>query len=272
MEKQGKRTSERIELEVPIEVVGIDCLGVQFFDRTHAVVIGRHGGKLCLERKLAPEQEINIRCMATGLDADAVVVGQIGKADNPYYYGIKFLNDEADIWGIEFPPLTGSEKAAGRVLLECISCKTREVTYLDAFELEVLEANGSLSHACKRCRDVSLWQKCRGGTLDFEPADSGSAAQPPQERRRELRREMRVTACVRTARFGRDLVKTRDVSRNGLCFTSTCHYVPGEEMEVAVPYSPGGGNIFMIARIVRARFQLAEGTGIYGIAYQHLNG
>ncbi len=46
MEKQGKRTSERIELEVPIEVVGIDCLGVQFFDRTHTVVIGRHGGKL----------------------------------------------------------------------------------------------------------------------------------------------------------------------------------------------------------------------------------
>ena len=83
---------------------------------------------------------------------------------------------------------------------------------------------------------------------------------------------MRVTACVRTARFGRDLVKTRNVSRTGLCFTSTCHYVPGEEMEVAVPYSPGGGNIFMTARIVRARFLLDEGTGIYGIAYQRLNG
>ena len=273
METVGRRASERVELEIPIEVIGLDYLGNQFFDRTRTLVIGRNGGKLCLKQKLVPQQEVTIRCLATGLDADARVVGQVGKSEEFYYYGIKFLDEEDNFWGVEFPSLPDSEAATGRVLLQCTGCKNREVTYLDEFELEVLEANGSLSHFCKRCRDASFWQKCQGETPGSPGATSGPTL--PAERpnsRREPRREMHITACVRAARFGQDFVKTRNVSRCGLCFASRCNYVTGEEMEVAVPYSPGGGNIFLRARVVWAQFQVFEGTGIYGIAYQNLRG
>lgn len=275
METEGRRASERMELEIPIEVAGADCLGSQFLDRTRTAVIGRHGGKIGLERKLVAQQEITIRCLATGREAEACIVGLLGKSRGTYYYGIKFIGGENNIWGIEFPPLTESEGAIGRILLECIGCKNREVVCLNDFELEVLEVNRHISRSCKLCRDVSLWRKSSEDTRESETATPASSPPVPaqlQDRRREPRREMRVTACIRTARFGEDLVKTRSVSRCGLCFTSPWEYVPGEAIEVAVPYSPGGGNIFLPARIVRLEFLASKGTRIYGIVFPNLKG
>ena len=79
---------------------------------------------------------------------------------------------------------------------------------------------------------------------------------------------MSITACVRTARFGDDVVKTRTVSRTGLSFVGSWNYVQGDVIEVAVPYSPAGGNLFMRAKIARVQFLEAESTKLYGIVYQ----
>src|ERR1039458_6357357 len=105
MEAGGRRASDRIDLELPIEVAGTDCLGLQFLDRTRTVVIDRHGGKFSLERKLLPQYEIAVRCLATGLETDARVVGQVGKSGEAYYYGFKFVDEKVNIWDIDFPPL-----------------------------------------------------------------------------------------------------------------------------------------------------------------------
>jgi hypothetical protein len=270
---KGRRASERIEIELSIEVAGTDCMGSEFVDRVRTRVIGRHGTKFNLGRKLAAQQEVSLRCLATGLEADARVVGQISEDSGSYAYGVEFLNEEDNIWDIDFPPLSDSEGAIGRVVLACSSCKSREVAYLDDFELEVLEANGCLSRMCKRCRDASLWRKSQGEVPEAEavtPLPSPSAQ--PVNKRREPRREMRVTACVRSARLGEDLVQTRNVSRGGLCFVSPWEYFKGDEIEVAVPYSHGGGNIFMLAKIVRLQSLPSEGTRIYGVAYQYTKG
>ena len=280
METTGKRASERIELEMSIEIAGTDCLGFQFFDRTRTVVISRHGGKIVLERKLAPQQEVTVRCLSTGLEAAACIVGQLEKCTGSYCYGIKFLDEKDNIWDIKFPPLTDSDKTMGRALLECMGCKMQEMTYLDDLELEVLELNGDLSRLCKHCQEVSYWRKSKGEMPEPEvrapppplspppaPTPSPAPAQP-KDRRREPRRETRVTACVRTSHLGQDMVKTRNVSRGGLCFTSPWEYAEGEDIEVAVPYSPGGGNIFLPAKIVWVNFLESEGTRIYGAAYQ----
>ncbi|MGO8787707.1 MAG: PilZ domain-containing protein [Terriglobia bacterium] len=268
MESGGKRVSERVELEIPIEVIGTDCMGSQFFDRGHTLVIGRHGGKIVIDRMLAPHQEVTLRCLATNRETEARIVGQIGKGGGTYQYGIEFLGEEDNFWGVEFPPAAESDEVVGRVLMDCMSCKSRELVYLNLFELEVLETNGQLSRACKRCRDVSLWQKSQEQTPASTAPDVPSSDPPQlQNKRREPRREMRVMACIRTARFGQDLVKTRDVSRGGLCFSSPWDYVPGETIEVAVPYSKGGGNIFLPAKIVRLQYLAAEATRIYGVEY-----
>jgi hypothetical protein len=270
MEIKGKRASERIEREVPIEVAGADCWGRQFFDRTHAVVIARSGGKIGLERKLVSQQEVTIRCMATRREAEALIVGVLGQTKGTYYYGVKFLGEANNIWGVEFPVLTEPEGVTAQVLLECLGCKNREAIGLTIFELEVLEVNGHISRTCKVCRDASLWRKSSEDATEPEKATPASSPPVPaqrQERRREPRRGMRVVASIRTTRLGQDLVKTQTVSRRGLSFTSSSEYVLGEAIEVAVPYSEGGGNIFLPAKIVRLQSKSAEGTRIYGVAF-----
>jgi hypothetical protein len=270
MEMKGKRAGDRIDLEIPIEVAGTDCSGCQFFDRTRTVAIGRHGGKIGLERKPVSHQEVTICCVATGRKADACIVGLLGTGKGIYFYGVKFLGEADNIWDFEFPPLTEPEGAIGRIHLECIACTTREVIGLTDFELEVLEVNGSISRSCKVCREFSLWQKSSEDTRESEtptPASSPTIPAQRQERRHEPRRGMQVMACIRTTRLGQDLVKTRDVSRRGLSFASPWEYVRGEAIEVAVPYSAGGGNIYLSARIVRLQISPSEGTRIYGVAF-----
>jgi hypothetical protein len=271
MEMKGKRASDRKELEVPIEVSGADCWGRQFVDRTHAEVISRSGGKIGLERKLVSQQEVMVRCVATGREAEALIVGLLGQTKGTYYYGVKFIGEENNIWGVEFPLLAEPEGAVGEVWLECIGCKNREAIALTDFELEVLEANGNISRSCKVCRDVSLWRKSSEDAKEPAIATPRSSAPVPvaaqrQERRREPRRGMRVVACVRTTRHSQDLVKTQTVSRRGLSFTSPCEYVMDETIEVAVPYSEGGGNIFLPAKIVRLQV-VPEKKWTYGVAF-----
>jgi hypothetical protein len=275
METKGGRAGDRIGLQIPIEVAGTDCLGSQFLDRTHTLVVGRRGGKISLERKLVPQQEVTIRCLTTGREADARIVGLTGKTTGAYNYGIKFLSGVDNIWGIDFPPLSESEESTGRVFLECFGCKNREVICLDDFELEVLQVNGNLSRPCNRCRDVSLWREFREDIPESEIAASASSPPVAPERRnmrRESRREIKAAACVRTTRFGQDLVKIRNISRGGLCFTTPREYFLGEIVEVAAPYWPGGGNIFLSAEIVWLQPESSEKTTAYGVVFQSPKG
>lgn len=272
MATKAKRFSEAVEIKIPIVVSGADYMGVQFLDQTQTLAVSRQGGKIGLEHTLVPQQDVSIRCLATGLEAEAHVVGQTEQIGGVHYYAVKFLDKDARIWGVEFPPLTEPEGTVGRVLLQCAGCKNLEVICLDEFELEVLEVDGNISRTCKRCRDASLWRMSKSDVPTAETTASIPAPAQVQERRREPRRPLAVTACVRTARLGDDLVKTRTVSRTGLSFVSSWNYVAGDDLEVAVPYSQGGGNLFMTAKIARVQYLESEATRIYGVAYNKLRG
>ncbi len=269
MASESGRQSDRVSVELAIQVSGTDALGAAFLVEARTVVVSRSGAKIVLARKLAPEQELTIRCVASGQEAVGRVVGQIGEAPEGYFYGILLLDSEENPWGINFPPLADSEKAVGRVLLECVRCHNREVAYLDEFELEVFEANQSLSRKCQRCADTTLWKKSFGEvpTPAPEPSPPRPAPARPQIKRREPRRRLRVTACVRSQEFGEELVTTQDVSRSGLCFESRKQYGKGWEVEVAVPYSPGGGNIFLRAQIASVQEVPSGEVARYGVSY-----
>ncbi len=264
------RRSDRVSVELPIQISGTDALGEAFLINGRTVVVSRHGAKILLARKLAPEQELTIQCVRSGQEADARVVGQIGEGPEGFFYGVSFLDSKANPWGIDFPPLSEAEQAVGRMVLECVRCHTRELVYLDRVELEVLESNQSLSRHCKRCADTSLWKKSFAEVPG--PGVSSSAAAAGAERRREPRRALRVTACVRSLEFGEELVWTRDVSRGGLCFESKRKYMRGWQIEVAVPYTLGGGNIFLRGRIAYACELPSAGASLYGVCYTRNSG
>jgi hypothetical protein len=261
------RGSDRISLRMGVVVSGTDALGKVFVVNGKTILLSRHGAKILLPRILAPHQEINIHCVDTGKEADARVVGQIGQEEGAYFYGVAFIDPEAKVWGIEFPPLAEGAEAVGRVILECGGCHVRELTYLDESELEVLENNNSLALYCKRCTDFSVFKRATGTPGAGEAMPTVAAPAQTQDLRRERRRDVRVVTCVRSVDFGEDIVRSRNASRGGLCFESARHYSRDTKVEVAIPYTPGAGNIFMVGRIVRIQHVPGAEITLYGVAY-----
>jgi PilZ domain-containing protein len=263
--------SDRISMEMAIVVAGTDLMGTVFMVDGKTILVGRQGANITLARKLAPQQEIDLRCVETSKEADARVVGQIGQTGNDYSYSIEFLSPEANPWGIEFPPIAEGEEAVGRVVLECGACNTRELTYLNESQLEVLETNNSLARHCKRCGDYTVWKKSTVEVGTTEAAISMSAPGPAPQRtenlRREHRREIRVTTCIRSNEYNDDIVRSRNASRGGLCFESTRMYAKGWKIEVAIPYTRGGANIFLPAHIVRVQPAPHGELSVFGVAY-----
>lgn len=267
MSQDKVRASDRISLRMGITVSGTDALGMAFVVDGKTILLSRRGAKILLPRKLAPHQEITILCHDTGKEAPARVIGNIGQEEGGVFYGIAFIDPEAKVWGIEFPPVAEGAEAVGRVVLECGACHTRELVYLDESELEVLENNRSLALHCKRCTELSVF-KLAAVELGMQmPPPPAEIPPKPKELRRERRREVRVVTCVRSVDFGDDVVRSRNASRGGVCFESLRHYSKGTRVEVAIPYTPGGGNIFLVGHIVRIQHVPEGELTLYGVQY-----
>ena len=260
------RQSERISLALPIQVTGSNLFGDVFLCEGWTEVVSQNGARIRLKQNLAPDQEITVLCTETGKEAVARVVGRVNGKSKQNAYGIMLLNPEEHPWGINFPPRGDSAGAVGRIVLECLACHMRELVYLDGFELEVLESSENLSRFCRRCTDSTLWQKSFEPLPALQP-DAVNSPGNSQERRRETRREVRTMACIRSREFGEELVKVRNVSRNGLCFEGRQAYEKDWKIEVAIPFSSGGGNIFLPARIARVQNIPSGSITLFGVEY-----
>ncbi len=274
------RQSERISLALPIQVTGANFFGDAFQCEGNTEVVSQHGARIRLSQKLSPSQEITVRCVESGKKAVARVVASVNGTPNgksngkskENVYGVMLLDPQAHPWGIHFPPRGDSAGAVGRIVLECLACHTRELAYLDGFELEVLESSEKIARFCKRCLDTSAWRK----SFDTLPAASPGPEVVPEnghgnrngpERRRQMRHHVRVIACIRSQHFGERLVKVHNVSRSGLCFEGRHVYEKGAKIEVAIPYASGGGNIFVPAKIARLQPLSPGGLTLYGVEY-----
>jgi PilZ domain len=274
--KYARRT-DRVSLYLPIRVSGTDVAGQDFDDEARTISISRHGATIVLARKLAPGQLATMRNLSTHKEINVRVVGQIGGQPHGYVYGIALVDPNEDIWKIRFPPLSESEKAVIRVVLECIVCQTRELAYLNELEVEVLEANTNLSRSCQNCNDWTVWKQApletlsthpRPGTGDLALASSSSPNPRPRNRRKNVRVALKkITACIRQAGLGEEIIQVDDLSRGGLRFRSPKTYYEGSRVEVAVPYEPRGANIFVLARIIRFRDLPQADVKEYGVAY-----
>jgi PilZ domain len=273
------RRSDRVALSVPIQVQGTDEEGNAFDERTQTLVISRYGALIILPRPLAPGRQLSVRCLGTGRESPAVVVEQVEGQQKGHLYGIELLTPEANIWEIHFPPITESEMAAGRMLLECSRCSTSELVYLNLGEIEIFQKNKCVSRICEPCKAVTVWNQAALKKLQVEAAQisvdpmSGEIA-PPQsahteDERNDPRISLSIDGCVRTPHYGEDIVQTENVSESGARFKSRLHYTGGSNVGVAIPFIPGGANVFVQARITWAHSTQDEGITIYGLSYSH---
>ena len=257
--------------------------GKMFSEQAKTVLLSRHGAGIVSEHKFSPEQELIIRSLETNKEAEVRVVGQLGSHGERYTYGVAFLNQNIDFWGTEFPPVSQSEKMANRVLLQCASCKAREMVEQSDLESDVYIVNDGIVRYCKSCSSSTLWKRgeVEAGSpaaehepapvaipapLAVEPAPASKPARP-ENRRKDVRTKANFKACVRTFVFGDDIVVCEDISRGGLRFKSRKAYAANTAIEVAAPYSPGSPSIFVRGQIAFVQELPAEKLFRCGVAY-----
>ncbi len=288
MSYEHLRRSSRIPKELAILLTGSDMDGKGFSEMTKTVLLSRHGAGIISTYKLSAEQEIIIRYLDTNKEALVRVVGRIGSEGEVYTYGVALVDtSQIDFWGIDFAPVSEKDKQARRVLLECGSCKQRETVDHSDVESDVLIINEGIVRFCKQCGDSTLWKRApevpeeptvlvaagRDTTIASSaqtttaaskhfapPAQTASTLTTPQEpnttpaasldnRRKYARTKVNYKACVRRSGFADDVVTCEDMSKGGICFRSRKQYFVRSNIEVAVPYSPGGNAIFVPAEI-----------------------
>ena len=276
MPPEHLRRSSRIAREIAILLVGSDMEGKVFSEQTKTVLLSRHGAGIISQYVLSAEQELILRRLDTDKEAEVRVVGQLGYHDESHTYGVASLDPEVDLWGVDFPSMTNSEKEASRMLLQCSSCKAREMIQQSDVESDVYLVNEGIVRSCKRCGSSTIWKQATedaGGEpvrLEATPPEAEERAEPvenlpavsldptpgPQpaarteNRRKHVRTKVNFKACVRSYAFGDDIVTCEDISRGGLRFKSRKEYVAKTEIEVAAPYSPGTPDIFVRGYIV----------------------
>ena len=176
---------------------------------------------------------------------------------------------KADLWGVEFPALEGSQEFVARMLVECSFCRSREVVYLNEFELGGFEQNRGIARHCKVCDVPTIWRQAPHEVAKVDPVKFAASVHSASdmERRQSLRLQTRLTACVRVAGSDDELAVCEEISAEGLCFRSKRRYDENCRIDIAVPYADATANIFVPARVVRVEPTPTAGLFRHGVEF-----
>lgn len=255
-------------LALPIEVVGADLDGQQYIERTQTSLVTRDGAVILLAGKLAPESELIVRNLQTNEEALARVVGHIRDDAAGHVYGIAVVDPAVDLWRAQFSP------AASRpsIPLECSRCHVVRDFAVTEIETEIFKSTGALTLRCNCAGTSTIWKRTERPVSEeprkIAPVETpkADASPPPQRERRGSKRSvLKPSACVRHG-DQEEIVACDDISRGGLCFRSRKRYPEGIRIQVAVPFTPSGGNIFVNARIVYSQ-ELSSESYRQGVTY-----
>lgn len=268
---EGLRQSDRVTFRMPLEASWLDAGGVLRRQLALTMLVSRSGGVLRVEEPFVAGQEVTLRRPLEGegiKSARARVVAEIDREPEGFLYAVHIVEPRADFWDIEFPAPHRAEEALARLLMECSFCQRREVVYLKELELKSFEARKCVARICKICDAPSIW-------IEAQPEISPNGAAPARSadekrilpRRNRTRVKARVLACIRRRGFQEEVAVCEDLSKGGIAFRSRNQYPEGTRVEVAVPFSPGSGAIFVPIRIVFCQALPSAGLFRHGAAY-----
>src|ERR1700741_1233560 len=271
MRAEAMRQSDRVTLRLEVDASWSGTGGGPGTQPAHPLLVSRNGGVIRLPEKLFPGQEITLHRNLDGEPpraARAKIVAEIDHEPDGSIFAFAILEPRADFWEIEFPAPHSAEEALARLLMECSFCLRREVVYLNEMELKSFEIRRCVARLCKHCDSPSIWVEAQS---DVKEEGASLPHVPQQERvlprRNRTRIKARVLACIRRRGFQEEVAVCEDLSKGGISFRSRNHYPEGTRLEVAVPYTPGAGAIFVPIRIVFSQPIASAGLFRHGAAY-----
>jgi hypothetical protein len=271
MRPEGLRQSDRVSFRMPVEASWYDSGGVAVKQTAQTLLISRNGAVLRLPEKLSTGQAITLRRQQEGdtwKTTRARILAEIDREPDGFLYAIVILEPRSDFWDVDFPAPQKAEEALARLLMECSFCRRREVAYLNELELKSFEARKCVARICKICDAPSIWIEAQSEIPDPESSPPKKAVEPPMyPRRNRARVKARVLACIRRRGFQEEVAVCEDLSKGGISFRSRNQYPEGSRLEVAVPFTPGAGAIFVPIRIVFSQAIPSAGLFRHGAAY-----
>lgn len=268
------KTGDRIRYAFRVQVTGTDSSGYDFSQPVRTEIVTRDGGLIICPMVMNVGDIVNL--MRGEKRLSARIVGQVGIRKEEQLYGIQFLEPDPSFWGIKFAEQ--NLDAAGRAVLECGACSMQQVLPLGEIEMVVFESTQVVTHDCERCGRQTLWMEpsilgeseiltgaeAFNQGLEVRPVRSASVND-----RKHQRISMRNTkACIRRAGYSDDVVDVLDLSRGGVHFISHVDYYKNTLVEVAVPYTNGGANVFVPAEVARIQCRPSSGIpGDFGLRY-----
>ena len=172
------RRSARITMQIPVILIGNDLLGKVFSEHTNTINVSRHGLGVVSKQKIAPDQEMIVRRKDTNQEAPVRVVRAIRSGSRTQTYGLEFTGPDNNIWNVEFPPLTESEKVSTFSLFECSRCKVRKTLDNGDGELKGSARNKSVVRSCERCGGETTWNRLSGTEAGTSVAENPKALAP----------------------------------------------------------------------------------------------
>jgi hypothetical protein len=271
MTVDGIRQSDRVSLRMQVHASWTPQGGATVKQPAETLLVSRNGGVIRLQEKLFPGQELILERKTEGdqsKKAQARIVAEIDHEPEGFIYAIAILEPRHDFWDIEFPAPHKAEEALARLLMECNFCQRREVVYLNEMELKSFEIRKCVARLCKHCDAPSIWIEAQSESLNEGFLPSRSAIEERVvPRRNRTRVKARVLACIRRRGFQEEVAVCEDLSKGGIAFRSRNQYPEGTRLEVAVPYTPGAGAIFVPIRIVFSQPISSAGLYRHGAAY-----
>jgi hypothetical protein len=267
----GLRQSDRVSFRMPVEASWATTAGATFTRTAETLLVSRNGGVLRLSEKLESGQELHLRRHLEGdhwKHTRARVVAEIDQDLNGFIYAVHLLEPRCDFWDIDFPAPHKADEALARLLMECSFCARREVVYLNELQLKSFEIRKCIARHCRHCDSPSIWIE---SVSEVSAPDNGAGSATVEERvvprRNRTRVKARVLACIRRRGFAEEIAVCEDLSKGGLSFRSRNQYAEGSRVEVAVPFTPGTGAIFVPIRIVFSQAIPTAGLYRHGAAY-----
>ncbi|MBS1842386.1 MAG: PilZ domain-containing protein [Acidobacteria bacterium] len=268
---ESVRQSDRVAFRMPVEASWLAPGGALSKQMAQTLLVSRNGGVICIAEKLLQGQELTLKRQLDGDQIKSVrarVVAEIDQEPEGFLYAVHFLDLRSDFWDIEFPSPAKPNEALARMLMECSFCQRREVVYLNEPELKSFEIRKCVARLCKHCESPSIWAEVQS---DLPPEPILGTRAPLEERviprRNRTRVKTRILACIRRRGFQEEVAVCEDLSKGGIAFRSRNEYPEGTRLEVAVPYTPGSGAIFVPIRIVFSQHLPSAGLYRHGAAY-----
>jgi hypothetical protein len=190
-------------------------------------------------------------------------VAEIGQDEGCFLYAFRIPEAQSNFWDIEFPAPGNGKGSVARLLMECSFCQRREVAYLSLLDLKSFESHKAVARICHQCQTPSIW---------IEAQSDKPSVGSPQDRdsdlmSRRIRITAHVSACIRRRDTHEEVAVCEDLSAEGVSFRSRDQYLEGTRIELAVPFTPGAGAIFLPMQVVSSLAVPGAGLFRHGAVY-----